>query len=78
MGAVVMTYLNLRLEDVVDIPLLGPGLVKFSEAFMMPTGISNISWVLTGLILILVILFEPLGLYGIWLRIRIYWKKWPF
>ncbi len=78
MGAVVMTYLNIRLEDVVDIPFVGPALLRFSEAFMMPTGISNISWVLTGLILILVVLFEPLGLYGIWLRIRIYWKKWPF
>lgn len=78
MGAVVMTYLNLRLEDVVELPLIGPALMHFSQSFMMPTGISNITWVLTGLILILVVLFEPLGLYGLWLRVRIYWKKWPF
>ncbi len=78
LGAVVMTYLNLQLQNVPDIPVIGPLLQQFSEAFMMPTGITNISWVLTGLILILIVLFEPLGLYGIWLRIRIYWKRWPF
>ena len=24
------------------------------------------------------LLFEPLGLYGIWVKIRNYWKGWPF
>jgi branched-chain amino acid transport system permease protein len=24
------------------------------------------------------LIFEPLGLYGIWLRVRNYWKGWPF
>lgn len=78
MGAVVMTFLNLQLENVVDIPILGTLVVKFSEMFMMPDGVSNVSWVFTGLILILVVIFEPLGLYGIWLRVKIYWKRWPF
>ena len=78
MGAIAMTYLNLQLEDIVEVPIIGPGLMRFSEMFMMPDNISNISWVLTGLILILVVIFEPLGLYGIWLRIKIYWKRWPF
>lgn len=78
MGAVVMTFLNLQLENIVDVPLIG-GLIKsFSDAFMMPDAISNVSWVFTGLILILVVLFEPLGLYGIWLRTKRYWKMWPF
>ena len=78
LGAIVMTYLNLQLENIVDVPLIGPLIMSFSETFMMPTGVSNVSWVLTGLILILVVLFEPLGLYGIWLRTKIYWKRWPF
>ena len=30
-----------------------------------------------GLIVIFLIL-EPLGLYGIWIRVRNYWKAWPF
>ena len=24
------------------------------------------------------LLFEPRGLYGIWVRVRTYWKSWPF
>ena len=78
MGAVVMTFLSLQLENVVDIPIFGTLVMKFSEAFMMPDAIANVSWVFTGLILILVVIFEPLGLYGIWLRIKYYWKRWPF
>lgn len=78
MGAIAMTFLSLRLENVVDIPIIGTAIEAFSETFMNPSGIANISWVLTGLILILVILFEPLGLYGIWIRTKIYWKRWPF
>jgi branched-chain amino acid transport system permease protein len=34
--------------------------------------------VLYGLLLIGFLIFEPLGLYGIWVRIRNYWKGWPF
>jgi branched-chain amino acid transport system permease protein len=33
---------------------------------------------LYGGLLIVFLIFEPLGLYGIWLRIRNYWKGWPF
>lgn len=31
-----------------------------------------------GLIMLLFIIFQPLGLYGMWLKIRIYWKLFPF
>jgi len=34
--------------------------------------------VLYGVLLIVFLIFEPLGLYGIWIRIRNYWKSWPF
>jgi branched-chain amino acid transport system permease protein len=26
----------------------------------------------------LLVVFEPLGLYGFWIRTKIYWKTWPF
>lgn len=78
LGAIVFTYLNLQLQNIVDVPFIGPALKQFSESFMTVSGISNVSWVFTGLILILVVLFEPLGLYGIWLRVKLYWKRWPF
>lgn len=33
---------------------------------------------LYGLLIILFLIFEPLGLFGIWITIRNYWKGWPF
>ena len=49
------------------LPGAGPGLSVF-----------QLNQVLFGLLIILFMIFEPLGLYGIWLRIRNYWKGWPF
>ncbi len=49
------------------LPGTGPGL-----------SVSQLNQVLYGLLIILFLIFEPLGLYGIWLRIRNYWKGWPF
>jgi branched-chain amino acid transport system permease protein len=34
--------------------------------------------ILYGLLIILFLIFEPRGLFGIWLRIRNYWKAFPF
>jgi branched-chain amino acid transport system permease protein len=31
-----------------------------------------------GIIIIFFLLFEPDGLFGIWIRIKNYWKPWPF
>lgn len=78
MGAIVMTYLSLQLDKIVEVPLLGNLIKEFSNTFMNASGIANVKWVLTGLILVLVIIFEPHGLNGIWLRIKRYWKLWPF
>ncbi len=36
------------------------------------------SVVLFGLFIVFFLVFEPLGLFGIWLRVRNYWKGWPF
>ena len=33
---------------------------------------------LFGLLIVVFLIFEPLGLYGVWIRIRNYWKGWPF
>ncbi len=49
------------------LPGVGPGLSVF-----------QLNQVLFGLLIILFMIFEPLGLYGIWVRIRNYWKTWPF
>ena len=34
--------------------------------------------VLFGALIIIFLIVEPLGLYGIWIKIRNYWKMWPF
>lgn len=43
-----------------------------------PLNVFQVEGVLYGLLIIGFLLFEPRGLYGIWLRIRNYWKAWPF
>lgn len=34
--------------------------------------------ILYGLLIVVFLLFEPRGLFGIWVRFRTYWKSWPF
>ena len=34
--------------------------------------------VLFGVLIIVFLIFEPLGMYGIWIKVRNYWKRWPF
>jgi len=38
----------------------------------------QVELVLYGALLIIFLIFEPRGLFGIWLRLRNYWKAWPF
>jgi branched-chain amino acid transport system permease protein len=38
----------------------------------------DIEAILYGLLVIGFLIFEPRGLFGIWVRIRNYWKQWPF
>lgn len=77
-GATLMTYLDIKLQAIQDIPGLGKILVSFSEKYMSMGGISNVAIIVYGLIMILIVLFEPLGIFGIWLRIKKYWKTYPF
>ena len=77
-GAVVLTWLNLQGSSIQRLPLAGPALEAFSERFMTVSGLPNITWIVTGLVLIFIVTLEPLGLYGLWLRTKIYWRTWPF
>ena len=40
--------------------------------------IGGVSAAVYGLVIILFLLFEPNGLFGIWIRIKRYWKTWPY
>jgi branched-chain amino acid transport system permease protein len=54
------------------------GLVNTSAGVAPGLSIDQLNLVIYGLLIIGFLIFEPLGLYGIWLRIRNYWKGWPF
>jgi len=77
-GATLMTFLDIKLQAIQDISLIGPALVTFSQKYMSVAGISNIAVIVYGLIMILIVLFEPLGIFGFWIRCKKYWKTWPF
>ena len=43
-----------------------------------PLSVFDLNLVLYGVLIIVFLIFEPLGLYGIWIKVRNYWKRWPF
>ncbi|MGD9701308.1 MAG: branched-chain amino acid ABC transporter permease [Acidimicrobiia bacterium] len=47
-----------------------------APGFALP--VSRLDELIYGALIIVFLLFEPLGLYGIWIKIRNYWKGWPF
>jgi branched-chain amino acid transport system permease protein len=77
-GACLLSWLDLELRNILDIPYLGAWLEVLSKSYFSITGVSNIQLILYGLIMVLIMLFEPLGIYGFWIRTKIYWKTWPF
>lgn len=77
-GACLLSWLDLQLRNILDVPYLGDWLESLSKSFFSITGVSNIQYIVFGLIMVLIMLFEPLGLFGIWIRAKKYWKTWPF
>lgn len=53
-----------------------PGLAAAGAEPALAT--SQIERILFGVLIMVFLIFEPLGLYGIWIRIRNYWKAFPF
>ncbi len=53
------------------IPLISQQVTETPNVF-------QVEQILYGLLIVVFLLFEPRGLFGIWMRIRIYWKSWPF
>ena len=70
LGAILITWLNLELGNPGELPLIGALLQQFSRDWMSVEGLANVRFVVFGLIMIGVVMFEPGGLYGIWGRIR--------
>ena len=77
-GACLLGWLDLQLRNILSIPYVGEWLKALSQSYFSLTGVSNIQFIVFGLILILIMVFEPLGIFGIWIRTKKYWKTWPF
>jgi branched-chain amino acid transport system permease protein len=77
-GAMLLSWLDLELRNILSVPYLGQWLRQLSEQYFSLTGVSNIQFIVFGGILIFIMIFEPLGLYGFWIRTKKYWKTWPF
>ncbi len=77
-GAILLCWLDLKLRNILDIPYIGDWLEHLSKSWFSITGVSNIQFIVFGSIMILIMLFEPLGLYGVWIRTKKYWRTWPF
>jgi branched-chain amino acid transport system permease protein len=75
MGAVFITFLPRIVKWMA-------GLWLFGFISTSPTGglvtAAQFEQILFGGLIVGFLIFEPLGLYGIWIRIRNYWKAWPF
>ncbi|HHO76922.1 MAG TPA: branched-chain amino acid ABC transporter permease [Deltaproteobacteria bacterium] len=79
MGAVLITYLQYDfLKNMGELPVFGDLLISFSRKWFTVIGLDNFGGLLLGLIMVLIVIFEPLGMFGIWIRIKKYWKTWPF
>jgi branched-chain amino acid transport system permease protein len=55
------------------------GFISVSEqALGFPLPASALDEIIYGALIIIFLLFEPLGLFGMWVKLRNYWKGWPF
>jgi branched-chain amino acid transport system permease protein len=77
-GACLLSWMDLQLRNILNIPYIGDWLEILSKSYFSITGVSNIQYIVFGLILIAIMCFEPLGIFGIWIRTKKYWKTWPF
>ena len=68
-----LVFLGDAIDAVIGwIPFLG------GETGDPPLTAAQIERILFGVLIIVFLIAEPLGLYGIWIRIRNYWTAFPF
>ena len=71
-GAVLGTLFVVIMENLF-IPIFEDSISK-----IIHIGAGEFQALIFGLIMLIFIIFQPLGLYGMWLKMRIYWKLFPF
>jgi branched-chain amino acid transport system permease protein len=75
MGALFITFLPTIVRWLAGFALFG--FISTSPAGGFVT-VAQFEQIMFGLLIVGFLIFEPLGLHGIWIRIRNYWKSWPF
>ena len=70
LGAFFFTYLP-TLTRMIPADIISNSATETPNVFQLQN-------VLYGGLIILFLIFEPRGLYGLWIRARNYWKAWPF
>jgi branched-chain amino acid transport system permease protein len=79
MGACLITYLQYDLlKNIGEVPYFGAFMMDISQRWFTTVGLENFSSMAIGLIMIGIIIFEPLGMFGFWIRMKKYWMTWPF
>ncbi|MGH9039408.1 MAG: branched-chain amino acid ABC transporter permease [Acidimicrobiia bacterium] len=74
MGALFIAYLPRLTQDLPgSFPLLADVLTANGRL-----SVFELQTVLYGALIVVFLIFEPRGLYGVWVRFRNYWKGWPF
>ncbi|MEX1178937.1 MAG: branched-chain amino acid ABC transporter permease [Nitriliruptor sp.] len=53
-----------------------PGISRSSQGGVI--SVDQLEGILFGVLIVVFLVIEPRGLFGLWLRIRNYWKAWPF
>lgn len=75
MGAVFITFLPKIVRWMATLWIFGFISESPSGGFVTA---AQFEQVLFGLLIVGFLIVEPLGLYGIWIRVRNYWRAWPF
>ena len=75
MGALFITFLPRIVKWMAGFTVFGFISEQAAGGFITE---SQFEQILFGGLVVGFLIFEPLGLYGIWIRVRNYWKAWPF
>lgn len=73
MGAAFVTLLPRAIQEV---PRFIPVISGAATGGFLTT--QQFEQILYGLLIIVFLIIEPRGLYGLWVRVRNYWTQWPF
>ncbi|MFH1331123.1 MAG: branched-chain amino acid ABC transporter permease [Actinomycetota bacterium] len=79
MGAFFIIFLPKMVEWLASVQVFS--VTPFFFISKDPAGMINtfqFEQILFGLFIVGFLILEPMGLYGIWIRVRNYWKGWPF